>query len=403
MPGRPLGLLRLLMTLLVVIVFGIVVYTGAKRLADSDVRGQTEAAADTGATADKSLDKPGLLTVSGDQLSHLSIVDAKKATWPVDVSTTGTVDWDADHTTQAITQVNGPISRILVDLGAAVKAGDPLLYVSSPDIANAISAYRKARNREQLTKRVVDRQKELLDRGAVAAKDYENNVADYNDATTDVQNSLQALKIFGITRQEIDDAEQQGKPITPELAVRAPISGTIVQKLVSPGQLIQAGVTACFTLSDTSTVWVQGHIFDRDLPSIKVGDEVEQTNAGFDKTFRGRIAYIGALLDPATRTTPVRIVTQNSQGLLKKDMFVSAVVHTSTRSNIIVVPAAAVLRDAQNEPLVYVQVEPGKFAQRSVTIGAFRGGEIEILKGLQEGEKVVADGSLFLQFANSSQ
>jgi cobalt-zinc-cadmium efflux system membrane fusion protein len=391
------------MTILVVIVFGFVVYTGAKRLAESDVRGQTEASADTGATADKSLDKPGLLTVTGDQLSHLSIVDAKKATWPVDVSTTGTVDWDADHTTQAITQVNGPISRILVDLGASVKAGDPLLYVSSPDVANAISAYRKARNREKLTQRVMDRQKELLDRGAVAAKDYESNVADYNDATTDVQNSLQALKIFGITRQEIDDAEQQGKPITPELAVRAPIGGTIVQKLVSPGQLIQAGMTACFMLSDTSTVWIQGHIFDHDLPSIKVGDEVEETNAGFDKTFRGRIAYIGALLDPATRTTPVRIVTQNPQGLLKKDMFVNAVVHTSTRSDIIVVPAAAVLRDAQNEPLVYVQVEPGKFAQRSVTIGAFRGGEIEILKGLQEGEKVVADGSLFLQFANSSQ
>lgn len=403
MPGRPLGLLRLLMTILVVIVFGFVVYTGAKRLAESDVRGQTEAAADAGAAAGRSADKPGLLTVSGDQLSHLSIVDAKKATWPVDVTTTGTVDWDADHTTQAITQVNGPISRILVDLGAAVKAGDPLLYVSSPDVANAISAYRKARNREQLSKRVVDRQKELLDRGAVALKDYENNVADYNDATTDVQNSLQALKIFGITRQEIDDAEQQGKPITPELAVRAPIGGTIVQKLVSPGQLIQAGMTACFTLSETSTVWVQGHIFDHDLPSIKVGDEVEETNAGFDKSFRGRIAYIGALLDPATRTTPVRIVTQNPQGLLKKDMFVSAVVHTGTRSNIIVVPAAAVLRDAQNEPLVYVQVEPGKFAQRPVTVGAFRGGEIEISSGLQEGEKAVADGSLFLQFANSSQ
>jgi cobalt-zinc-cadmium efflux system membrane fusion protein len=386
---------------LAVIVVGFVIYTGAKRLESGAVGGQTAASADTQPAADKASDKPALLTVTGDQLSHLSIVDAKKANWPVDVQTTGTVDWDADHTTQAITQVNGPISRILVDLGNSVKAGEPLLYVSSPDVANAISAYRKARNREGLTKRVVDRQKELLDRGAVALKDYENNVADYNDATTDVQNSLQALKIFGITRQEIDDAEQQGKPITPELAVRAPISGTIVQKLVSPGQLVQAGMTACFMLSDVSVVWVQGHIFDRDLPSMKVGDEVEESNAGFDRTFHGRISYIGALVDPATRTTPVRIVTQNPQGLLKKDMFVNAVIHTSTRNNIVVVPASAVLRDAQNEPLVYVQVEPGKFAQRSVSIGAFRNGEIEILRGLQEGEKLVGDGSLFLQFATS--
>ncbi len=119
--------------------------------------------------------------------------------WQVAVHTTGTVDWDADHTTQAITQVNGPISRILVDLGTPVKKDEPLLYVSSPDVANAIAAYRKARNREAFNKRIVDRMKELLDRGAIAVKDYESSEADYNDATTDVQNSLQALRIFGIT------------------------------------------------------------------------------------------------------------------------------------------------------------------------------------------------------------
>jgi cobalt-zinc-cadmium efflux system membrane fusion protein len=404
MPGKKLGLLRLLATLLTVAVVGFVIYTGTKYFGGESAPSQTAASASGSPVPEKpAADQPALLSVSGDQLSHLTIVDARKASWPVDIQTTGTVDWDADHTTQAITQVNGPISRILVDLGTPVKAGDPLLYVSSPDVSNAISAYRKARNREGLTKRVMDRQKELLDRGAVALKDYESNVADYNDSTTDVQNSLQALKIFGITRQEIDDAEQQGKPISPELAVRAPISGTIIQKLVSPGQLIQAGMTACFMLSDVSTVWVQGHIFDRDLPSVKVGDEVEQTNAGFDRAFKGRIAYIGSFLDPATRTTPVRIVTDNPRGLLKKDMFVNAVIHTSTRNDIVVVPASAVLRDAQNEPLVYVQAEPGKFAQRSVTIGAFRNGQIEILNGLQEGDKVVGDGSLFLQFANSYQ
>jgi cobalt-zinc-cadmium efflux system membrane fusion protein len=400
MPVQSLRLVRVLAFVLIIFVAGFVVYTGMKRLDSGAVSGQypsgtTEAAAKP--------DQPSLLSVSSDQLSHLTIVSAKKATWSVTVQTTGTVDWDADHTTQAITQVSGPISRIVVDLGTPVKAGDPLLFVASPDVANAISAYRKAKNRESLNKRIMDRQKGLLDRGAVSQKDYEGNVADYNDAMTDVQNSLQALKIFGITGQEIDDAEQQGKPITPELAVRAPIAGTIVQKLVLPGQFIQAGMTACFMLSDVSTVWVQGHIFDRDLPSIRVGDQVDQTNAAFNQTFHGKIAYIGAYLDPATRTTPVRIETQNPQGLLKKDMFLNAVIHTGTRNNIVVVPVSAVLRDAQNEPLVYVQSEPGKFAQRSVQIGASQNGEIEILNGLHEGEKVVADGSLFLQFATTYQ
>src|SRR5262249_18985051 len=164
---------RVLAFVLIISVAGFVAYTGMKRLDSGSVPGQyqsgtTEAAAKP--------DQPTLLSVSADQLSHLTIVDAKKATWSVNVDTTGTVDWDADHTTQAITQVSGPISRMVVDLGTAVKAGDPLLYVASADVANAISAYRKAKNRESLTKRTMDRQKDLLDRGAVSQKDYEGNV-----------------------------------------------------------------------------------------------------------------------------------------------------------------------------------------------------------------------------------
>jgi len=166
--------------------------------------------------------QPGLFTVSQEQLPHLRIVPVRTTTWAIAVQTTGTVDWDADHTTQAITQVNGPISRILVDTGARVKTGDPLLYVSSPDVANAISTYKKARNREDLAQRVVKRQQELLAVGAVAQKDLESAEADVNDAATDVQNSLQALKIFGVTQQEIDQAQRQNVAITPELAVYAP-------------------------------------------------------------------------------------------------------------------------------------------------------------------------------------
>jgi cobalt-zinc-cadmium efflux system membrane fusion protein len=99
----------------------------------------------------------------------------------------------------------------------------------------------------------------------------------------------------------------------------------------------------------------------------------------------------------------VRVVTSNPGGLLKKDMFVDAVIHTNRRNNILVVPVAAVLRDDKNEPIVYVQAAPGKYAQRSVTIGAQQNGMVEIDSGLKQGENVVADGSLFLQFANAIQ
>ena len=353
--------------------------------------------------ADESNPSAGIFTVPPDQLAHLKTAQVAKTSWEVAIHTTGTVDWDQDHTTQAITQVNGPIARILVDVGTPVQKDQPLLYVSSPDVANAIAVYRKARNRERFNKTIIDRMKEMLDRGAVATKDYESSVADYNDAATDVQNSLQPLRIFGITAQEIDHAEQQGASINTELAVRSPISGVVVQKLISPGMLIQAGQTVCFQVSDTSTVWVQGHIFDRDLPSIRIGDRVEETNPSFNRNFSGTIAYVGSFVDPNTRTTPVRIVTANPGGLLKKDMFVDAVVRTSTQNNILVVPVAAVLRDDKNEPIVYVQAEPGKFTQRSVATGPQQNGLVAVTSGLQEGETIVSDGSLFLQFANAIQ
>lgn len=347
--------------------------------------------------------QPGLLAVSKEQLAHLQVMPVRKASWFTTVRTTGTVDWDADHTTQAITQVNGPISRLLADTGTRVAAGDPLLYVSSPDVANGISAYRKARNREHLAKRIVERNQELLAHGVLAAKDLESSAADYNDAMTDVQNSLQALKIFGITREEMEQAEKQGVAITPELAVRAPIGGVVVQKLVSPGQFIQAGTTVCFAISDVSTVWVQGHIFDRDLPLVAVGDEVTETNAALGRTFHGRVQYVGASVDAATRTTPVRIVTQNPAGLLKKDMFVEAEIRTGARKNILAVAVSAILHDAQNEPIVYVEVQPERFAQRLVTTGVQQGDEVEITSGLREGENVVTQGGLFVQSVLSAR
>lgn len=344
-----------------------------------------------------------LFQVPQNQLAHLKIVQVKKTVWSSTIHTTGTVDWDADHTTQAITQVDGPISKLLVDTGAVVAADQPLLYVSSPDVATAISTYKKAKNRQDFSKRTLDRSKDLLEHKVIATKDYEAAEQDYNDSGAEVENDLQALKIFGVTQQELDEAQRQGVPINPQLAVRSPIAGVVVQKLVSPGLVIQAGMTACFTISDVSTVWVQGHIYDRDLESIHVGDTVEQTNASFPQTFRGTVAYIGALIDPATRTTPVRIVTQNPQGVLKKDMFLDATIHTKSARTVLSVPTSAILRNDENLPFVYVEAQPGQFAQRLVTLGAQQGDETEITSGCQPGEKIVAEGSVFLQFSNTTR
>jgi membrane fusion protein, heavy metal efflux system len=136
---------------------------------------------------------------------------------------------------------------------------------------------------------------------------------------------------------------------------------------------------------------------------VRIGDAVEETNSSFDRKFRGRVSYVGAMVDPDTRTTPVRIVTRNAGDLLKKDMYLEAVIHTGTDKNVLSVPVSAVLHDSENEPFVYVEVQPRQFARRSVAMGAQQNGYVEIRSGLKTGEKVVSEGSVFLQFASSYQ
>ncbi len=347
--------------------------------------------------------QPGLFAVPENQLEHLHLMPVQKADWQITVHATGTVDWDNDHTAQAIAQVSGPITRILVDTGSFVDVNAPLLVVSSPDITNEIAAYRKARNRLDFETRSLQRSQDLLAHRAIAQKDFESVQADYNDASTDLQDALQALKILGITAPEIEAAERQGVSINPELAVRSPLKGVVVQKLIFPGQLIQAGVTTCFLISDPSRVWVQGHIYEKDLNAIQIGDPVEVTDSSSAVRLPGTVSYIGAMIDAASRTIPVRITTANPKGLLKKDQFVDLVIHTKTQRNVLTAPSSAILYDADNLPFVYVQADAGRFAQRQITTGAQRGNDIEILGGLKEGEEVVSEGAIFLQFANTYQ
>jgi membrane fusion protein, heavy metal efflux system len=346
---------------------------------------------------------PGLFRVPENQLPNLKIEAPRREIWASTVRTTGTVDWDGDHTTLAISRASGPVTKILVDTGSRVQEGDVLLYVASSDITNALAVFRKAQNHMDFETRTLERNRDLLEHKAIAQKDLESVQSDYNDASTDLQNALQTLRTFGITEHEIEETQHQGAIINPELALRAPISGVVVQKLVFPGQLVQAGNSVCFAISDVSKVWIQGHIYEKDLTSLRVGDPVESTNSALPGAFRGSIAYIGSMLDPSTRTTPVRIVTENPNGMLRKDLFVDLTIHTGNRRNVLTVPTSAVLYDADNMPFVYVRTDGTGFAQRMVALGGEQNERMEIVNGLKDGENVVSQGGVFLQFANTFQ
>jgi RND family efflux transporter MFP subunit len=218
-------------------------------------------------------------------------------------------------------------------------------------------------------------------------------------ASGDLVAAQAALKVMGIT----DPDALVKAPPSFEIPVRAPIGGLVVEEDVSAGQLIQPGATQCFMISDVSTVWVLVNIYQKDLPYVRVGDQVTIQTDTYPEAFHGRISYVAASLDPATRTLQARIDTSNPGEKLKKDMYVVATVNAGAIRNTIALPDAAILRDTENQPFVYAAASANQFGRRSVTLGESLDGQTEITSGLKSGDRVIGNGSLFLQFGNSLQ
>jgi cobalt-zinc-cadmium efflux system membrane fusion protein len=147
------------------------------------------------------------------------------------------------------------------------------------------------------------------------------------------------------------------------------------------------------------------NVYQGDMAYVKTGDSVDITTDAYPQVFHGRVSYIAPALDPNTRTLQARIVTDNPGQKLKNNMYVSATVQAGAISDALIVPDSSVLRDAENMPFVYVQTgdQPNQFGRRLVTVGESLGGRTQITAGLKEGERVVGDGGIFLQFKNSLQ
>jgi cobalt-zinc-cadmium efflux system membrane fusion protein len=191
--------------------------------------------------------------------------------------------------------------------------------------------------------------------------------------------------------------------MTSQIPLIAPVGGEVVERLVGPGQLLQAGATQVFTISDMSTVWVLVNVYQNDMAFVHPGDSVDITTDSYPEVFHGKISYLAPALDPNTRTLQARIVTSNPGKKLKKDMYVTATVRAGAIRDALTVPDAAVLHDTENQPFVYVQSGSNQFARRLVRTGDSLSGRTQVTDGLKEGERVVGDGSLFLQFKNSLQ
>ncbi len=367
----------------------------ACQTSSKDSAGLTSYSGDSG----QSSDKAQLFTLSREQMTHIQIVTVAPTAIPLTLRLTGTVAFNGFATTPVISQISGPVSRIVVTPGQEVHRGQPLLYVASPDYSQTHANYLKARDTYQLADKGYQRAKDLYDHHAIAERDLEAAESTRTQAAADMDAAEQALRVLGVSKAEA----LNGRPAA-EFPVLAPISGEAVERLVAPGQLVQAGATQVFTISNTGSVWVLANVYQKDLPYIHIHDSVTITTDSYpDVVFRGKISYIAAALDPNTRTLQARIDVANPRSLLKKDMYVIATVQAGNIGAALTVPPSAVLRDTENQPFVYVVSGNNQFARRSVTVGESTDRSTQLTSGIAAGERVVGDGSLFLQFANSLQ
>ena len=332
-------------------------------------------------------------------MAHVQVVTVESSTLKHTLRLTGAVEYNAFNTTPVITQVGGPVSRILVVPGEHVRSGQPMLEVSSPDYAQLLDSYLKAADSYRLEQKYYTRAQELYQNHAIAQRDLEQAESDRDQAQADLNAAEQGLKILGIK----NPADLEKAPSSAQIPVLAPISGEVVERLVSPGQVVLAGQTQAFTISNLSTVWILANVYQADLQYVHSGDEVVVQTDAYPGSFRGKISYTSPALDPTTRTLQARIVVDNPGEKLKKDMYCTVTVTAGVLTNALAVPNAAVLRDDNNQPFIYVLGGANQFSRRDVELGEVQDGQTQIAKGISAGERVAGNGSLFLQFANSLQ
>lgn len=307
---------------------------------------------------------------------------------------------------------SGRIEKVYVRAGDRVRAGQPLIAYDNIELGELVSEYAsakatldKANAEAEVSKRSVERAQKLIDIGAVTKAEAEKRDAEYKSAlaSINIQKAQvamieQKMRRFGITDAEIDklDSRTARQRDLPHTILRSPFNGVVMQSEVAEGEAVDTE-RQLLTISDISTMWVQGDVYEKDIAAIRQGQQVNVTvNAYPGETFTGRITYLSDALDPQTRTAKVRCEVANPKGLLKQEMFAAIQIPTGVQRETLMIPAAAV-QQIDNESVVFVQVDETKFEKREVGLGVQSNGWVEVREGLKEGEKVVTAGAFMLK------
>jgi membrane fusion protein, heavy metal efflux system len=351
--------------------------------------------------ADSSAGRTGAFTLTEDQRARIHLVTVQMTPFRPTLEATGTVAFNGDHSTPVLSPISGPALQILVNPGVVVAKGQALATVSSPDFASAVAGYRKAESAYRNAKRISDLDEQLFKNDALARRELEQAQTDVAAAAADRDAAIQQIRALGVEESQIE-AIRDNKPTEQlQATIRAPIAGTVVEKLISPGQLLQAGTTQCFTIADLSSMWVLANVFPSDVKDVAVGETVDVVTDAATAPMEGRVDYVAALVDPTSKAIAVRVLVPNMNHVLRKDMFVHVGIHATHEHTGLLVPTTSVLRDEENLPFAYVAAPNGAFDRRRITLGSRVGDQYEVTAGLNAGDKVVSEGALFLQFAES--
>ena len=303
------------------------------------------------------------------QLIGLRTAEVTKGPITGDWRTVGRVAVDETRVRRVNVKVDGFVEKLYVDfVGKPVTRGEPLFAVYSPDLLNAQNDYALAvRTRAELD-------------GGVAGDDL-------------VAAARRRLELWDVPRDEIAHLDHGGAPLR-DLTLVSPISGVVTAKNVVQGSKIAAGDTP-FEITDLSQVWVLADAHESDLPRVKLGTPVSLSlDAIPNEKFTGRVSFIEPLLDAKTRTVKVRLQFANPRGELRPEMFGEVVFHTRPHVGLRI-PADSII-DSGDRKVVFVALGGGRFEPREIETGDAAGDLVEVRKGVQAGEKVVARASFLV-------
>ena len=318
----------------------------------------------------------------------IKIETVQEVSGATSISLPGRVSFDEDHTQRVASPIDGRAVGILVKAGDRVRAGQPLLQLSSPSVGQIQADAQKALSDLSVSEKATERVHKLQAEGAVAEKEVAQSEGDLRKARSDHARATAQLKALGVS------------PSDPAVnaALRAQIAGIVVERNVLVGQEVRADQgTPLLTISSLDMVWVLADVYEQDLALVAEGDTVTiQVPAYPGEKFGGRVGHIGDVVDPATRTVKIRCVVPNKDHRLKPEMFAKVDVADNGRRKIIGIATKAVLTDG-DKTYVIVATEGNVFRLHRVDVGPESEGHIRVLGGLTTGEKIVTEGAIFMK------